>query len=217
MSIRKQGNSNIAYDYLYNAIISQELVPGQAIIEQSISDLLGISRTPIREALTMLEMEGLVYRIPSKGSFVKEIMVQDVEEIFELRIMFETMAIRRAVSLISAEELDEIEVLLLKANNSLEDEVYYESDRYLHNTLMKYSKNNVMQKFYSTIEGHFERFRHVSAMAPKRLDSSREEHMEILKAIRNRDVVDAEKKLLNHLERVKENSIKVCQNQRFGI
>lgn len=217
MNEKKKINSNIAYDYLSNAIITHDLEPGQAIIEQNISDLLGISRTPIREALAMLEVEGLVYRIQSKGSFVKEITEQDIEEVFELRIMFELTAIRKAATQISDEELLEIASLLEKADNSSDNEAYYDSDRILHNTLMKYSQNSLMQKFYSMIEGQFERFRRVSARSPRRLDSSRAEHIEILEALKKRDAVEAERKLFNHLTNVKMSAIRACQNRRFRI
>lgn len=213
----KQKVSNIAYDFLFNAIITHQLKPGQAIIEQNISDLLGLSRTPIREALKALEMEGLVNCIPSKGSFVKEISEQDVEEIFEIRVMFELKALRSAIGSITNDELEKIEFMLNMANESADNKEYYESDRFLHNMLMKYSKNSIMHKFYSNIEGQFERFRIVSAMAPERLIQSKAEHMELLYALKKRDVTEAEEKLLHHLNNVKANSLKVCQKLRFGL
>ena len=77
----KRGLKNVAYDYLLDAITSYEMKPGQAIVEQDVSDKLGISRTPIREALKQLESEGLVRHFPSRGTFVTNLTVQDVESL----------------------------------------------------------------------------------------------------------------------------------------
>ena len=75
----KNALKNVAYEYLLNAIMSYELKPGQVIVEQEVSDQLGISRTPIREAFKQLESEGLVHHFPSRGTFVTNLTVQDVE------------------------------------------------------------------------------------------------------------------------------------------
>ena len=74
-----------AYEYLYNAIITNTLRPGYPIVEKEISNILGISRTPIREALKQLESEGLVRRFSGKGTFVAGVDLQDIEEIFPSR------------------------------------------------------------------------------------------------------------------------------------
>lgn len=105
----KRGLKNVAYDYLLDAIMSYELKPGQAIVEQDISDRLNISRTPIREAFKQLESEGLVRHLPSRGTFVTNLTVQDVEEIFQLRELFEITALKSAINCITDDELDYIE------------------------------------------------------------------------------------------------------------
>ena len=105
----KNALKNVAYEYLLNAIMSYELKPGQVIVEQEVSDQLGISRTPIREAFKQLESEGLVHHFPSRGTFVTNLTVQDVEEIFQLREMFELTALKSAIHRITEEELRYIE------------------------------------------------------------------------------------------------------------
>lgn len=213
---------NIAYDYILNAIVTCTLKPGQAIIEQEISETLNISRTPIREALKQLESEGLVVHFPSRGAFVMNPSVQDVEEIFQLRTMFETEALKNAIYCITEEELDDIENQMRKLDDKALavtkktadliriKEKFYESDRELHMLIMKYSGNARMLKFHKTLEVQLEQLRRISSQLPMRLASSKLEHLEIINEIRNRDLDSAAKKLTNHLSNVKESTFKAC-------
>ena len=216
-SMSKDALKNVAYDYLQNAIMSYQLVPGQVIVEQEVSDLLGISRTPVREALKLLEAEGLVWHIPSRGTFVKDITMQDVEEIFQLREMFELAALKVAINEITDEELDNIEkrLRILDDNRITEQEAkeeFYGSDRQLHQLIMKHSRNSRMIGFHKTLEVQLERLRRISSMTPMRLAKSRQEHLDILYALRSRDLMEATKQLTKHLRNVKESTLNVCQS-----
>lgn len=213
----KRGLKNVAYDYLLDAITSYELKPGQAIVEQDISDKLNISRTPIREAFKQLESEGLVYRLPSRGTFVTNLTMQDVEEIFQLRELFEITALKSAVNFITDDELDYIEERIRylddkKSEEPCAQEAFYCSDRELHALIMKYSGNSRMIKFHKTLEIQLEQLRRISAMTPKRLVKSRQEHLDIIYALRTRDLVDATRYLSIHLQNIKESTLNVCRN-----
>ena len=213
----KRGLKNVAYDYLLDAIMSHELKPGQAIVEQDISDRLNISRTPIREAFKQLESEGLVRHLPSRGTFVTNLTVQDVEEIFQLRELFEITALKSAINCITDDELDYIEdrVRYLDDKKSEEpptQEAFYRSDRDLHMMIMKYSGNSRMIKFHKTLEAQLEQLRRISAMTPKRLVKSRQEHLDIIYALRTRDLVSATRHLSIHLQNIKESTLNVCRN-----
>lgn len=199
------------YNYLYEEIITQNIKPGQAIVEQEISGLLGVSRTPVREVLKKLETEGLVKHYSSRGTFVKEVTTQDIEEIFELRSIFEEMALRSAIHKIPDEELEELESLL----NSLEfgvntAEEFYETDRSLHRVIISYSKNQRMADFLKTINSQAEMLRRISAMTPKRLQKSKQEHLEIIGAIKERDIEKAVNSLHTHLDNVKNSTLDIC-------
>lgn len=213
----KRGLKSVAYDYLLDAITSYELKPGHAIVEQDISDKLGISRTPIREALKQLESEGLVRHFPSRGTFVTNITVQDVDEIFQLRELFEITALKNAIHSITEEELDYIEerVRYLDDKRSEEGptkESFYNSDRELHALIMKYSGNSRMIKFHKTLEVQLEQLRRISAMTPMRLVKSRQEHLDIIYALRTRDLANATRALLIHLQNIKDSTLNVCRN-----
>jgi len=104
--------SDQAYQVIKEAIISLELEPGERLKESTLAEELGISKTPIREALTRLQHEGLVETIRFKGASVAQIDDHDVEEIFEFRELLEGAAVKRAAIAFSSEDLQKGEALL---------------------------------------------------------------------------------------------------------
>lgn len=201
-----------AYDYLYNAIVTNRLPPGVAIAEQDISNVLGISRTPVREALKQLEAEGLVRHIPLRGTFVEEVTTQDLEEIFALRETLEALALKAAINDITDEELYEIEILLRSLEYDSSEEKFYNSDRKLHGLIVKHGGNRRLALFLNTLNSQMERLRHIAAMKPHRLQKSKQEHLEIVAALKLRDLAGAERLLRQHLRNVKESTIEVCRS-----
>lgn len=213
----KKALKNIAYEYLLDAIMSYELKPGQVIVEQEVSDHLGISRTPVREAFKQLESEGLVRHFPARGTFVTDLNAQDVEEIFQLRELFELTALKYAISRITAAELDQVEERLRylddkRSEDPTTKEEFYCSDRALHMLVLRYSGNSRMIKFHKTLEAQLERLRRISSMTPMCLSKSRQEHLDILAALRSRDLDRATKVLSHHLQNIKESILTVCRN-----
>ena len=218
--MEKRGLKNIAYNYLLEEITSFHLAPGQAIIEQDVSNALNISRTPVREAFKQLESEGLVYHLPSRGTFVASLTAQDIEEIFELREIFELAALKNTIRYATDEEIQTVKkdlVGLRKRDGGDEDfspeDAFYRSDRELHSLIMKYCRNSRMAKFYETLEIQLEQSRRLSAMAPQRLKKSRQEHLDIIYALEARDFVNATRYLSVHLQNIKENTRNVYRNK----
>lgn len=203
---------NKAYNYLYQAIISHELLPGAPIVEQEISEILGISRTPVREALKQLESEGLVRSISARGTFVSEVNIQDVEEIFALREALEVLALHTAINEITDQEIQEMETLLevLSASNNAEH--FYDSDRKLHDLIVRSGRNRRLMNFLKNLNAQIERLRYISAMRPNRLKASQQEHLAIVHAMKERNLEKAEALLRQHIRNVKENTIEVCRN-----
>lgn len=200
-----------AYEYLYNAIVTNKLPPGVAIAEQEISNVLGISRTPVREALKQLEAEGLVRHIPLRGTFVEEITTQDLEEIFALRETLEVLALKTAINDITDEELYEIEILLRSLEYDSSNEKFYDSDRRLHDLIVKHGGNRRLAQILNNLNSQMERLRHIAAMKPHRLQQSKQEHLEIVAALKMRDLEEAERLLRQHIRNVKESTIEVCR------
>jgi DNA-binding GntR family transcriptional regulator len=207
--------TQIAYAYLRDAIIKYDLEPGKAIVEQEISNALGISRTPVREALKLLEAEGLVWHAPLRGTFVTEITTQDVEEIFALRETLEVLALQEAIHDISDSELGEVEEMLLALHADSNVENFYESDRRLHELIVNHGHNRRLVLFINTINSQIERLRQMSARRPNRLGSSMQEHLDLLEVLKERNYEKAEALLRRHIKNVKESTLDVCKRMRY--
>lgn len=213
----KEALRDKAYAYLYESIINYNYLPGDVIIEQCVSDELKISRTPVREALKVLEQEGLVIHVPARGTFVKDISAHDIEEIMELRILFETYALKSAIKILSDSDLDRIKSNFASITNYSSDEDYYNADRILHTSIIKCIRNTRMITFHTMIETQLERFRRISSKTPDRLSKSYSEHLSIIEAIRSHDLEKAEIVLVKHLNNVKESTLNVYHSMRVEI
>jgi DNA-binding GntR family transcriptional regulator len=207
--ISKDSRKEQAYDYLYNAIIKHQMRPGTSIIEQEVSNVLGISRTPIRESLNRLESEGLVRHIKGRGTFVTEVTLQDVEEILELREIMEIRALHNAWSRISDKELEEQEQILMRLDVNSSEDQFYDSDRKLHELIVLYSGNQRLVIFLKTINTQIERLRQIALYSPGREEESRKEHLAIIRCLKQRNYHEAENQLRNHIQNVKINTIEV--------
>ena len=208
----KETRKNIAYHSVRDAILTWTLPPGSPIVEQEISDQLGISRTPVREALKLLEAEGLVKVIAQRGTFVSELSTQDVEEIFALRESLEVMALKVAIGNISNEQLTKLESYLSSLTPDSPPEQFFESDRMLHEIIVNHGGNERLAHFLDSLNVQVERIRRISAARPNRLDLSMREHLGILRAIRARDWNAAESELRQHIRNVKQSALDVCRN-----
>ncbi|HYF82423.1 MAG TPA: GntR family transcriptional regulator [Clostridia bacterium] len=212
----KDNCKQMAYDYLYNSIITNQLKPGQPVIEQEISDNLGTSRTPVREALKQLESEGLVRHMPGRGAFVSEVTTEDVEEIFVLREMLEVLALQVAWKKIGDEEINKAEQFLssLDSNCSIDD--FYKSDRMIHDLIVRNGNNRRLEGFLNNINAQIERIRILSSLTPQRLGKSKAEHLEIISAMKERNLEKTEELLRVHINNVKESAIEVCRSMRYS-
>src|SRR5512145_2655119 len=100
--------SGRVYAQIKNLILCNEVMPGQKMHHQELSDRLGVSRTPVREALTRLVQEGYVSFLPNRGFTCKEIGLQEAEELYDLREALEAFAVERAVANVSNDDLEEL-------------------------------------------------------------------------------------------------------------
>jgi len=207
--------SKMAYDYLFEHIIANNYAPGTTIVEGDICDALNMSRTPVREAMQRLEVEGLVYRIKDLGTLVREVTYDDIIEVFEIRELYETHALRRCVKNISDEEISSLEHRVQALDATTKVQEYYDVDRDIHESIMKFCSNSRMVNYLKTINAQIEKLRRVSAKKPKRLSASKEEHIAIVQAIYNRDYEKAQECLAYHLDEIKKSVIEVYRNSKI--
>src|SRR5919108_2792229 len=106
---RVRGSENLSarvYDQIKNLILCNEVLPGQKLHHQELSERLGVSRTPVREALTRLVQEGYVSLLPNRGFTCKEIRIQEAEELYDLREALEAFAVEKAIENLTGGALD---------------------------------------------------------------------------------------------------------------
>lgn len=207
MANKSSAAVNKVYDFLYNGILSGEIPLGSPISELEIGNALGLSRSPVREALKRMEGEGLVSHFLGRGTFVTDITVSDLQEIFELRIMFELHSLPMACMYMEDELLDELAEAFENLREDSDPQQYFDANRVLHSSIISYGGNLRLEKFYNMLLAQFAIVNRISARDPEHFESSREIHLGIVKAIKARDVDTARELLSKHLQQVKENTI----------
>lgn len=203
------GATKRVYDHLFDEIVSCRLLPGSVLSELEISKKLQTSRSPVREAMMALESEGLVRRYPGRGCFVSEVTVQDIHEIFALRILLEVEALRKSFSLISDQELEDLEQALNALKPEDPENAYYATDRRLHELIVNNCGNARLTMILRTLNGQIEQIRRVASRQPQRLRASRREHLDIVAALRARDLERTCQLLTEHIQNVRNATMSV--------
>jgi DNA-binding GntR family transcriptional regulator len=197
------------YNQIKHLILCNEIMPGQKLHHQQLSERLGVSRTPVREALTRLVQEGYVSFLPNRGFTCKEIRMQEAEELYELREALEAFAIEKAIAMATD---DALRVLREKMNAYGQDvqnrftreRLVYDQD--VHLAIANLTGNEILQ---NTLSHVFERI-----VLKRRTDglydqargvAAHQEHMRLLDAIERRDAAGAVVILRGHIQAGKKN------------
>ena len=191
-----------AYTAIKQAILSLHLEPGTPLVESELAEQLGISKTPVRDALQELEREGFVTRIFSKGTYVTDVTLKDMTEVFQLRAVLEGLAARLATPLFSTEELDQIAQALSAAEAALAEgnlALCSERGQSLHRAIINKTDNQRLTLIIRNLDDHLQRFRILSDRISGRLNKSIREHRRVLDALYRRDAAAAEQAMRDHL------------------
>lgn len=191
-----------AYRAIKSAIVTLNLKPGEQIIETRLAETLGISKTPIREALWRLYHEGFVEREPFRGAFVSRIRPKDVRDLFELREYLEPVAVRDATEDLTAQEIDEIEELVNKGQEAYDNGDYDEASRYIrlfHDRIIAKVRNDRVKEILMNLDDHLDRIRHISIRISGLPAKTFSEHTNLVQALRKRDKEEAERIMKEHI------------------
>jgi DNA-binding GntR family transcriptional regulator len=193
-----------AYAAIKDAILTVRLEPGMPLVESELAQQLGISKTPIRDALQELEREGFVTRVLYKGTQVTDVTILDIVEVFQLRAVLEGLAARLVAPQFSVQELDRISGILSSAEAALEAgdlKLCSAEGRKLHFAIIdKAEADNLrLASIIRNLDDHVLRFRILSDRISGRLDKSVVEHRRVLDALYRRDPLAAEQAMRNHL------------------
>ncbi|MCM0650943.1 GntR family transcriptional regulator [Clostridium swellfunianum] len=193
----------VVYEGLRKTIISGIIPVGERIIEKEYAERLNISRTPVREALRMLEMEELVENIPRVGVVIKRISAEDVIEIFKIRHNLEVLAAIEAMDNITDKQLKDIEELLdLTEQKDKEGDVEEVIRLFgvFNSKIYEASKMKRLASMISKLNEYLQRFRNISISDDERRGKALKEHREILKAIAEKNKADIDSIIKKHLE-----------------
>jgi len=209
-----------AYLVLRDLIITGKIEPGDRLPEEELSKRMNISRVPIREALMMLESEGLVTMIPRKGAIVSEITEKSICEIWEVRSLLEPFAAKSSVGLIPKEEIIRVETMIHQALTNLDDfELYMKSDLAIHKLLYEYIDNDYLKELIETTSSRSLRVRYFTEKAVIGEDEDVEktvcaEHLQIIDTIKNLDSDAVYNSVQTHIKNGWERTVKAFRISR---
>lgn len=196
---------DVVFETLRDAIITQVLKPGERLMEIQLADEMGVSRTPVREAIRKLELEGLVVMVPRKGAYVAGVSMKDIHEVYEVRSALEMLAVTLAAERITEEELDALERQVLreseeegKKDGSLDNIIYIDSS--FHDIIYQAAHNQRLVQFVNILQEQLQRFRAASLARPGRSKTALDEHKKIVEALSERNGELAAKLAREHIE-----------------
>lgn len=192
-----------AADRLRDMIVEGELAPGEHIREQTVCTRLGLSRTPLREALKMLAAEGLVMLQPNRGATVSDPSAQEIADSFKVIGALEALAGELACERVEEDDIAEIRVLhyqmaLHQTRGELRE--YFRLNQRIHEKLVEFSGNAVLVETHKRLGGRIRRQRFVANKSGQRWETAMQEHQQMLEALTARDGPRLSELLRQHLD-----------------
>lgn len=201
--MKLETTTNQITSHIKEAIFSGKFSPGSKLREIDLGEWLEVSRTPIREAIRVLESERLVEIKPNKGAYVRQITFKELDEIIEVRTLIEVHCIRRFISLMKNDDIHEMESIMKKMNNLISRKdysSYFISAIDFHAYPVSKCENNLLYSMFSNIRNSIRFAQSYLLKNMVHRERAHEEHKTILEAIKERDADRCEKLLREHLE-----------------
>ncbi|HRE21601.1 MAG TPA: GntR family transcriptional regulator [Rhabdaerophilum sp.] len=192
---------------LRELIMSGELEPRERINENELCERFGISRTPLREALKILATEGLLELLPNRGARVGSVSEVEIHEIVEVVAGLEALAAELACSAATEADIDTVEtktLMMQRAYQRGDDAAYFMLNREIHEAIMQASRNATLAGLYTNLSSRIQRMRYRAHKTPEQWRSAMEDHLEIARLLRARDVEALPRVMRQHIRGVKE-------------
>ena len=175
-----------AYRALKEQILTCQLMPGEPLPSDRLTRQLGLSRTPIREAILRLEKEGFVEVRPRMGTFVSHLNARNIHQMYEVRSALEALAARQVAGKIDRARLAAVEDRLrsLPTHGEVDLAALSEAGQQVHRLIIESSNNAILVRFLQSLRDHFRRYRSLSLAIPEKVLSSHQEHLDILDALK---------------------------------
>ncbi|MCC8067487.1 MAG: GntR family transcriptional regulator [Clostridiales bacterium] len=201
---------DVVFQTLRQAILRNEIKPGERLMEIHLAQKLGVSRTPVREAIRMLELEGLVTTIPRRGAVVAEITISDLEDVLEVRLALEELAVQNVCRRLTGEQLSQLEELADEFRATLNgDDVgaCAQADMNFHDAIYNLTGNRRLVQILNNLREQMYRYRMEYLKDKDSHQILAEEHAEILQALKEHDEQKALEATSRHIARQKEHII----------
>ena len=196
----------MVYEELKMQILTGGIIPGTRMMEVELAEEMGVSRTPIREAIRKLEKEGLVTIEPRRGAYASMISTEDMVEILEVRQDLEGLAAYFAAERMQDAQLDELKQVSASYNKAVEEGIMEDMIKYdtkFHRIIVDSCHNKILVQMIEQLQELVLRFRYIYYDNFKRAENMPEEHEAILKAISSGKKDDARKAADVHIDRLK--------------
>lgn len=193
---------DVVFNTLRQAILRGELKPGERLMEIRLANKLGVSRTPIREAIRKLELEGLVLMIPRKGAEVAEIKEKSLRDVLEVRKALEELSVRLACERMTEDMLEELEAaaeIFKKALKSEDVTEIAQADVQFHDVIYKAADNQKLTQLLSNLREQMYRYRVEYLKNPEVYERLVREHEEVIRHIRKHEKEEAVKIVCEHI------------------
>ena len=209
----------IVFESIRGAILSGSLKPGERLMEVQVAEKLGVSRTPIREAIRKLELEGLVVMIPRKGAYVADLSIKDITDALEIRAALEGLAAGLASMRITEEEIEELELTAVEFHKAIEQEDYdlmIQRDIEFHAKIFAATRNEKLVQLTNNLREQVQRFRDIYLRKSNKSKELSREHYEIAEAIASRNINRAEELAKKHIINAENYIMKMVEDKQDG-
>lgn len=190
---------------LRHGIVEGRFLPGERLSQEELAASLGVSLTPLRDAIRRLEFQGFVDVRPRRGVFIPKLNREDIQKTFELRRILETEVVRQVTPLIPGEVLEQLERSISETHSSYASGnaiKHFETDVLFHNTLIDYCRNELIVETLRSLHNRITTVRRLAqTRSGPHLEIGLDEHKAVLHAVRQRDAEEAARLMAEHLNR----------------
>jgi len=202
---------DVIFNTIREAIIAGELKPGERLMEVQLAEKMGVSRTPVREAIRKLELEGLVEMEPRKGAHVAEVSVKDIMDVLEVRASMDALATSLAAQRITPEEVKELKHIFSQFVTNVEKENVngtIKKDVEFHDVIYRASRNDKLLQISNSLREQVQRFRVIYLKGYGSTNDVIKEHEQIIEAITTNNIEMAQAIAYDHIRKQEETIIK---------
>ena len=206
--LKRERASDSVYQIIRDRILTHVFAPGERLNLRDLAEKIGVSLTPVKDAVNRLVSEGLIEVHPQSGTYVTEIVADEIGELYEIRMALECLAAERAVKFVDRSAIDRLQALLAELDQPTTDEqarsAYLNRDFEFHTSVVELSNNRKLIELYHSVDARIKvaRLLYSNERWTKRVNQAGAEHQEILEKLKSKDAEGLVKALRRHIERV---------------